>query len=66
VWCGADIKSLNFLVTSDPLVVKLGDVGEAREIGERPADNGPVRPRTAFWSAPEVGRMQSCMLHRKD
>ena len=51
----ADIKSLNFLVTSN-LVVKLGDVGETMAIGSEPKEGGDgvIRATTLNWTAPEV------------
>jgi len=48
-----DIKSLNFLVTSD-LIVKLGDLGEHRIVGEDIDHEGEPVPKNRNWSPPEI------------
>ena len=49
-----DIKSLNFLVTSD-MVVKLADLGEARNLDTLNIERDyPRMPRNINWSPPEV------------
>jgi serine/threonine protein kinase len=62
--CGfihCDVKSLNFLVTSE-LVVKLSDLGEARKshpdslVSPATALYTTTLPRNINWSAPEVMR----------
>lgn len=51
----ADVKSLNFLVTSN-MVVKLADMGEARhmEHGYVAQEHVKAMPRNVNWSAPEL------------